>query len=115
MCSNRGRRNRSARHSVQIDMLDRLLSGLALHTVVPVVLWDSAEGQAPRYGVARLFDPETGAQRLLLLRPGLARRLEAAVAGRARALTERCARFGLAPLFLRDRFDANAVTRYFFG
>lgn len=98
-----------------IDMLDRLLSGLALHTVIPVVLWDSAERQAPRYGVGRLFDPETGAQRLLLLRPGLARRLEAAVAGRAQALTKHCARFGLAPLFLRDRFDANAVTRYFFG
>lgn len=96
-------------------MLTRLLAGLALHTVVPVVLWDSAEGTAPRYGVARLFDPETGAERLLLLRPALARRLRESATDRAQALADRCTRAGHAPLFLRDRFDANAVTRYFFG
>jgi uncharacterized protein (DUF58 family) len=98
-----------------MDMLTGLLAGLALHTVVPVVLWDSAEGAAPRYGIASLLDPETGARRMLLLRPALARRLGGTVAARAQALVDRCTRAGLAPLFLRDRFDANAVTRYFFG
>lgn len=97
------------------DMLDGLLTRLALHAVVPVVLWDSAEGTVPRYGIARLFDPETGRERMLLLRPALARRLQEAVAERERALTESCARFGLAPLFVRDRFEADAVTRYFYG
>ena len=96
-------------------MLKKLLGDLALHTVVPVVLWDSAEAVAPRYGIARIFDPETGRERMLLLRPALARRLQKSVAARARALTECCARFGLTPLIIRDRFEAEAVTRYFYG
>jgi uncharacterized protein (DUF58 family) len=98
-----------------VPLLARLLRDLALHTVVPVVLWDSAEAVAPRYGVARIYDPETGAERILLLRPTLARRLQQSVADRAQALTACCARFGLTPLFLKDRFDADAVTRYFYG
>lgn len=97
------------------DLLERLLAGLALHAVVPVVLWDSAEGTAPRYGIARIFDPETGSERMLLLRPSLARRLKESVAARAQTLTSCFARFGLAPLFIRDRFQADAVTRYFYG
>lgn len=96
-------------------MLDRLLAALALHAVVPVVLWDSAEGTTPKYGIARIFDPETGREQMLLLRPALARRLQESVAARAQALRDCCARFGLAPLFIRDRFEADAVTRYFYG
>jgi uncharacterized protein (DUF58 family) len=98
-----------------IPMLDRLLRDLALHTVVPVVVWDSAEAVAPRYGMARIYDPETGAERIILLRPALARRLRLSVAARAQALTSCCAHFGVAPLFLKDRFEADAVTRYFYG
>jgi uncharacterized protein (DUF58 family) len=98
-----------------IDMLARLLADLALHAVVPVVLWDSAERVAPRYGIARIFDPETGRERMLLLRPALARRLQQSVAARAQALTNCCASFGLAPLFINDRFEADVVTRYFYG
>jgi uncharacterized protein (DUF58 family) len=98
-----------------LPMLGRLLAGLALHTVVPVVLWDSAEAVAPRYGVARIYDPESGDERMLLLRPALARRLQRSVAARAQALTACCARFGVTPLFLKDRFEADAVTRYFYG
>jgi uncharacterized protein (DUF58 family) len=97
------------------EFLSSLLAGLALHAVVPVVLWDSAEGIAPRYGIARVFDAETGRERTLLLRPALARRLQQAVADRAQALTDACMRFGRAPLFIRDRFEADAVTRYFYG
>lgn len=98
-----------------LAMLDRLLAALALHAVVPVVLWDSAEGTTPKYGVARIFDPESGDEQMLLLRPALARRLRDSVAARAQGLRDCCARFGLAPLFIRDRFEADAVTRYFYG
>jgi uncharacterized protein (DUF58 family) len=98
-----------------MPMLGELLANLALHTVVPVVLWDSAEAVAPRYGIARVYDPETGKGRVLLLRPALARRLQKSVAARAEALTGCCARFGLKPLFLEDRFEADAVSRYFYG
>ena len=96
-------------------MLERLLSGLALHEVVPVVLWDSAEEIAPRYGIARIFDPETGREKMLLARPSLARRLQESMAARQQALIDCCARFGVKPLIIRDDFEADAVTRYFFG
>lgn len=98
-----------------LDRLAELLAALARHTVVPVVLWDSAEATPPRYGIARLRDPETGQRRMLLLRPALARRLEQSITARARALRACCARFGVTPLFVVDRFDAEAVTRYFYG
>jgi uncharacterized protein (DUF58 family) len=98
-----------------MSMLTQLLAGLALHEVVPVVLRDSAEGTAPRFGIARVFDAETGAERMLLLRPSLARRLRASVAERAQALADCCARFGVKPLVIQDRFEADAVTRYFYG
>jgi len=98
-----------------LPMLGRLLRDLAVHKVVPVVLCDSAEAVAPRYGIARIYDPETGVERILLLRPALARRLKQSVAARAKALTACCARFGVTPLFLEDRFEADAVTRYFYG
>ncbi|HLU04988.1 MAG TPA: hypothetical protein VKZ91_00400 [Woeseiaceae bacterium] len=98
-----------------LSMLETLLGGLALHEVVPVVLRDSAEGIAPRYGIARIFDPETGAERTLLLRPSLARRLQECVAARFEALERCCARFGVKPLFIEDRFEADAVTRHFYG
>lgn len=98
-----------------LSMLSELLAGLALHAVVPVVLWDSAEMAAPRYGIARIFDPETGAKRTLLLRPALAKRLQESGARRAQSLIDCCAGFGLSPLFLQDRFAADAVTRYFYG
>lgn len=98
-----------------LSMLEKLLAGLALHEVVPVVLWDSAEGIAPRFGIARIFDPETGAERMLLLRPSFARRLEESVAARAQTLRRCCGRFGMKPLFIEDRFEADAVTRHFYG
>ena len=98
-----------------LSMLASLLGRLALHQVVPVVLRDSAEAVAPRYGIARIFDPETGTERTLWLRPSLARRLRDSVAARSQALERCCGRFGLKPLFIEDRFEADAVTRYFYG
>ena len=98
-----------------LSMLEKLLGGLALHEVVPVVLRDSAEGIAPRFGIARILDAETGAERTLLLRPSLARRLQQSVAARCEALKRCCASFGLKPLFIEDRFEADAVTRHFYG
>jgi uncharacterized protein (DUF58 family) len=96
-------------------LLRALLERLAAHAVVPVVLWDSAEARAPRFGLARLADPETGARRLLLLRPVLAQRLQAAMAQRAQRLIDCCSAFGVRPLFLEDRFDADALTRHFYA
>ena len=49
-----------------LELLTEVLRRLATHSVVPVVIWDSAEYRAlPRRGLVRMQDSETGAERLL--------------------------------------------------
>ncbi|CAL1241409.1 DUF58 domain-containing protein [Candidatus Methylocalor cossyra] len=96
------------------DRLDALLEMLVGHDVVPVVLWDSAEYERlPSFGLVHLQDPETGQRRRLFLRPKLRERLQRAFAARKAELRRRCSRYGREPFFLIDRFDADALTRYF--
>jgi len=97
------------------DLMERVLESFARHHLVPVVLWDSAEYETlPRFGLVELRDPETGARRRLFLRPRLREALCRRYAERREALTRACARHGRAPFFLIDRFDPDAMTRYFF-
>ena len=94
--------------------VEDLLRRLAHHAVVPIVLWDPAESQAiHRHGIAVLRDLETGARRFVWLRPGLVEALRARRRDHESKLRRTCARFGCAPFFVRDRFDAMELTRYF--
>ena len=98
-----------------LDRLDGLLDSLVRHDVVPVVLWDSAEYERlPPFGLARVRDPETGEQRTLFLRPRLREKFRTAFERRRLELVRRCARRGREPFFVVDRFDADAMTRYFY-
>jgi uncharacterized protein (DUF58 family) len=97
-------------------LIERVLASLAYHDVVPVVLAQRAEVDAlPAWGLARVRDPESGRQRLLVLRPSLQRRIRDAARGRQTALFNLCSRHGRAPLVLQDGFSADDVTRYFYG
>lgn len=96
--------------------LERLLESFALHDLVPVVLWDSAEYEnLPRWGWAELRDPETGQRRRLFLRPSLNEKIKQAFAKRGEDLAALFANQGREPIYLIDRLDADAVTDYFFG
>lgn len=98
------------------DLLDRLLAALGRHDLVPVVCWDEAEYRdLPRFGWARLRDPESGRERGLLLRPGLHRVIRDGFAERRRRLEARLRRHGRRALYLDGRFRAATVTRYFYG
>ncbi len=95
------------------DLID-ILRALAHHAVVPVVLRDPAETQAVhRHGIAVLRDLETGARRFVWLRPGLVAALRRRQQQREQRLRATCGRFGCTPFFVRERFDALALTRYF--
>jgi uncharacterized protein (DUF58 family) len=96
-----------------LDLLSQILAGLARHKVVPVVLWDSVEIGLPASGIAVLRDAELGRQRTVLLRPALRERIHRAFAERRQRLVDCFLASGTTPLFLRDRFDAGEVTRYF--
>jgi uncharacterized protein (DUF58 family) len=94
--------------------LAAMLSRVAHHAVVPVVLWDPAEAQTTRrHGIAVLRDLETGAPRFVWLRPRLVDALRARRRSREQALRRTCASFGCTPFFVRDRFDPLELTRYF--
>jgi len=93
--------------------LDRLLASLALHAVVPVVLWDEQEYALPVAGFTSVVDAESGAQRFLWLRPTLRARFEQRIRERRTNLISRLTHQGTPPLFLTAPFDADAVSAYF--
>lgn len=95
--------------------LAALLEALALHDVVPVVLWDGAEFQdLPTFGLAVLQDAETGQRRRVLMRPSLRHKIALRYAERRQQLTSLCAAYGREPFFLSGGFDAEAMTAYFY-
>ncbi|MEF7613437.1 DUF58 domain-containing protein [Aquincola sp. MAHUQ-54] len=95
-------------------LFERSLARLALHDVVVVLLADSAERQPPRrWGLARLADLETGQERLVFMRPGLAARMAAAQADRIDAAQRSARRHGAALLVAEDTLDLSALARHF--
>jgi hypothetical protein len=97
-----------------LPAVDALMSSMAHHDLVPVVLWDPREfGLTPQRGLARVTDPESGVTRLLWWRPALRERWLAAHQERRDALLQIFRAHRLKPLFIEGGFDADAVTRHF--
>jgi uncharacterized protein (DUF58 family) len=93
-----------------------VLTSLSGHFVVPVVVWDRAEGAGTADGGwMEVADSESAARRFLWLRPELVARIQAAVTARRASLTTLFRSLGLRPLYLDAGFDPERVTRYFFG
>ena len=94
--------------------LENVLASLALHDVVPVVLWQPSEFElGAARGLAFAAEPESGAQRWLWWRPALREAWRAAHRQRREALEALFRSHRLAPLFIEGGFDAVAVTRHF--
>ena len=97
-----------------LALIADVLDGLALHEVVPTVLWDPLEfSLSAARGLAQVIDPESGRQRLVWWRPALRARWEAAHAERREALLQLFRARRLKPLFIEGGYDAEAVTRHF--
>jgi len=101
-------------YHLPIELLRTILHRLCSHAVVPVVLVDSGEGRVPGVGITHLYDPETRARRTILLRRSWARRLENKLLEHREQLVRCLADYDLRPLYLIDRFEAEAVSRYFY-
>ncbi len=92
--------------------IERLLDALWRHDVVPVVVRDSAaEDHLPRWGLMEIGDLETGATRLVFLRPSLRARWRREAEARRQALTATFTRRGLRAVELRDALDTDALAR----
>ncbi|KAB2961731.1 MAG: hypothetical protein F9K13_00325 [Candidatus Methylomirabilis oxygeniifera] len=99
---------------VSLHELDRTLSPLARHDMVPVVLWDRSELEnLPPRGLVRVRDLENGRERLLWMRPVLRDACREALEHRREALRRTFLRYGRPPFFVYDRFDPDDLTRYF--
>ena len=95
---------------------DRLLVTLARHDVVVVLLLDSAERLPPaRWGLSRLADLETGRERLVFLRPGLAERMAAQQEQHLQSLERVARRRQASMLRIEDELDLIAIARHFLG
>ena len=95
---------------------DRLLLTLARHDVVVVLLLDSAERLPPaRWGLSRLADLETGRERLVFLRPGLAERMAAQREQHLRSLERVARRRQASMLRIEDELNLMAIARHFLG
>ena len=97
-----------------LRLLRSILNILCVHAVIPVILTDSADSQVPGTGIAHLYDPETQAQRTVFLRRSWATRFEKKLCEHREKLKRCLADYDLRPLHIIDRFEAEAVSRYFY-
>lgn len=99
-----------------LPQLTLALDFLAHADVVPIVIWDAAETEPPtRNAIAPLEDVESGSRRTLWLRPSLRARWRSAVEMRRAEIEGYFGARSIRPFFVEDgRFDADAMSRYFF-
>ena len=97
-----------------LQPLGPVLDLLSHAYVVPVVVWDRAEVEAPSFtGMASLRDVESGSQRTLWMRPKVRARWSEGVEQRRAELRDVFAKRAMRPFFVVGEFDADEMTRYF--
>lgn len=97
------------------EALEKALSGLMRHHVVPVVLWDGAEyRKLPEFGITSVTDCETGARRTLFLRKGYRERIAQAFEERRAMLHKLFMHYDMPPFFVEEAFNADDMTEYFY-
>ena len=98
------------------DFAMRLFGLLTQHDLAPILIANSAEERdLPHFGLVELDDLESGARRLVLMRPGLRRRWLAREAERRDALRRLALAHGRPPFVVSDAFDADALSRHLLG
>lgn len=99
-----------------LRQIEATLAAFSRHHVVPVVLWRREEFEClPTFGLVRVRDPESGAVRMLLMRPGLKARIQQNFERRRQDLSAACMERNTRPLFLIDGFSSDRMTEYFFS
>lgn len=96
-----------------LDAIDAVLASLAMHEVVPVVLWDAEEFAPPGDGLSYWADAESPSRRMVWMRPALRQRWLAARTERRAALHALFDTHRLDPLELFDGYRADAVSAHF--
>jgi uncharacterized protein (DUF58 family) len=97
---------------VPLDMLDAALTSLSRHDVAPIILGTQSNQNLPRAGLLRLRDVETGASRLMLMRPSLHRRWREAADTRERDLQAVFERHGRSPFHAHGAIDIAQLSQH---
>ena len=102
---------------IELETLKTILRNLAIHDVVPIVLWDDAEyAHIPAWGWARVRDIETGADAALFLRPKLQKKITDAYALKRNNLIQLCRKHGARkPFFVDKNFNATQLSQHLLG
>jgi uncharacterized protein (DUF58 family) len=95
-----------------LEMIDKALTALARHDVAPIVFGTPDVPLRPNAGLLRVRDVETGAARLMLLRPGLHRRWREAGEARRIALRAMFERHGRTPFYGSRTLDIAALSQH---
>lgn len=98
------------------DELDEIFAALGAHDVVAIHLRDSAEIEdLPRWGLLALRDVETGARRLIVMRPSLKQEWQRADEVRRATLRRIATSYGRAPFEITNKIDWDRLSGYFAG
>jgi uncharacterized protein (DUF58 family) len=95
-----------------LDQLDAALTSLSRHDLAPIILGTHSYQNLPRAGLLRLRDVETGASRLMLMRPSLHRRWREAADARQRALRGLFERHGRLPFHAHGAIDVAELSQH---
>lgn len=102
---------------IDFETLKNTFRNMAVHDVVPIVLWDAAEYEnIPAWGWARVRDMETGADASLFLRPKLLQKMTDSYLLRRNTLIKLCRKAGVRkPFFVGKNFNATQLSQHLLG
>lgn len=96
--------------------LQSVLATLSAHTVIPVIIWSSAEtARYPLWRFVQVKDAESTGQHLLFMTPRQQQQIEQAFSDRKKHLNQLFNAHGYRPLWLSEPFSAHQISRYFLG
>jgi len=97
-----------------LSQLEKALSNVIRHHIVPIVLWDADEYKnLPEFGIAAVNDPESGERRTLFLRKQYRNEIIDAFEARREAIYKLFMQFDMPPFYVEGEFNADALTDYF--
>jgi uncharacterized protein (DUF58 family) len=98
---------------IPLPEIEAVLESLSRHDIVPILVSDSVEeSNLPSFGLIDVRDLESGAGKVVFMRPGLRRRWQAEANERRDQLNRLFLRYGRPAFELKDHFDADALSRY---
>lgn len=97
-----------------LSVIEKTLSAMSAHKVIPIVLWDDEEyKKLPKFGFGTMIDLETGRNRTLFFRSEVKAKFLDAFNARRHALEALFLRFDSPALFMHGDYRPELMTHYF--